>query len=545
MSTKEAIEKSRELPCKNQTYFSKNTGVNSHLTLLYDRMLSGELDVQVTIDSFIMIELLLQHQPTAKRLLALQHEDIVNSMRTPLCHTVHSDTLPDLGMHIRAVVYFSGNSPPQPHLPDSLVYSLIYEALPNIKRTKQMKNYENPRNSHMCAPLTSACINVMLGTLLGLFDNSAKQPNFPKRCKIVAEIHRATCMSDTEKQEWMHTIPNILKLSFMEYVMWFIKSFMPVEHNIIHKRASTDIYSKTYSAVCDSFRQSMMETDASIQELDCIAAQNIDRCMRMCKFKMYRHTQKPITASVCVNTISQNMLEIAMNSSLLLKPHTYKTPKNKGKMVNVFDNTKELSLLNPMQSAELLSLTNQVHQTITVSPLPKNVAELQWNTLCRQFRNCAHRLQMARSVHLCIVCCMSNKPLSNQKFRMDTSNDTLQCTTCKNNWSVKQIDIMGFVMYYSSQAMFLCVHCGKLINHTGGIKGWLSCCQRWEPPPRPKRQTNRKPKHVCIRCDSSNIYHTTTLFNRQLRSMQTVHLCFTHTPTPSIRQYITSVEELV
>ncbi len=319
-STQEAVRQRRPSAA---TAFSEHTDIDAHLQLLYQRVLAGQLDAQTEIDSLIFAELLLDDAATRCRLLALQDPDLVTRLRSSVPHTIQAANLPDLGTHIRSVVYLSGDAPPSTSIPNYLLHLMIYEALPNIKRTKQTRHTDSSRLLPMCTAMGAACVNVMLGTLLGLYEHAAKRAVFKTRCNIVAEIYRVQCLTDTDRQAWLLSVPNLLKICFMEYVMWFISNFMPTELAIISSRPSTAVYLNTYASVCDTFRQAMLDSSAVLCDLDAVASQHIERCVRMCKFKMCRHQCLTAAPPQHVELPTQADIQAAMAMCPLHRYHVY------------------------------------------------------------------------------------------------------------------------------------------------------------------------------------------------------------------------------
>lgn len=482
LSTLETTEQPR--PQEHRTAsFSEHADVDVHLQLLYQRVLAGEADAQTEIDGFIFVELLLSDPSTRTRLLALGDPDLVTRLRSSVPHTIQADNLPDLGAHIRAIVFRSGDAPPATQTPACLLDLMIYEALPNIKRTKQMRNADSARLLPMGTAQAAACVNVMLGTLLGLYSHAAKRAVFATRCRIVAEIYGVQSLPDTEKQAWLLAAPNLVRICFMEYVMWFISTFMPTELAIIASKASTAMYLGTYASVCDTFRQAMLDDmPARLCDLDVVAAQHIERCIRMCKFKMCR-LQPVTTGTPFQHALAPAKADVqaAMAMCPLRRGHVY-MPRNKTRTALNSDHVYELRLLHPGAPARLMDIASCVHQAVTVSPLPRNIAEQQWLAVRSRHGDCALRTEVARKMFFCVSCCLQRRRLSSQQFRQCLLTNTLQCVLCRNTWSVVAADMIGRVLYYMNEAYHMCIKCGTTTKYTGDADGWTRACARCAPP---------------------------------------------------------------
>jgi hypothetical protein len=60
-----------DLQPRSATTFSEHPHIDAHLQTLYRRVLDGALEMQTEIDSFIFVQLMLDHPETRRRLLAL------------------------------------------------------------------------------------------------------------------------------------------------------------------------------------------------------------------------------------------------------------------------------------------------------------------------------------------------------------------------------------------------------------------------------------------------------------------------------------------
>lgn len=539
MGTAEAVQKARELALPG--VFSSHGGLNAHLALLHKSILEGVPGAQVEVDRLIAVELLLSIPAVAKTAAASGVDDIIMLLRSRIYDTPQIETMPDIGGYIHSVVFFSGNHPPTIQLPNCLIYLLIYEALPNIKRTKQMKNTENSKLTPMTSSQCSACVSVMSATLLGLFEHAAKRPGFQLRCKLYAALHSIQCMSNEKKEAWLLRVPNLVKLCFMEFVLSFIMAYMPVEAAILDKRPSTALYLKTYTTVCDSFRQSVSESSGDLAALDTSAAQHIDRCMRTCKFKMCRHTTLGQVTTMDASVLSEDIFRQVLQEPILLHPHQYLT-KSKGRHTNTRDFTHELRIIYPHMPEDFARASNHLQQIISFAPLPVNIAQQQWGAICKRFRNCYRRCIHARKLHVCITCCLHNKNVQHQKFRFCMTDATLECTSCNNGWSVLAVDLLGFVMYYSNEALFLCTQCGAVCKHNAVGEGWIHKCAACREVHRPPRKRVRA---SCARCESTTIFHTMQLLNKEQCTVDQVPLCFKHTPNLHMRKHIFEIHQLL
>jgi len=324
-------------PCLKAQTLSEDAELNETLARLYNEVLCGNTTTQSDIDSYIYAELVLRDKERGRRLRACcgAHK-LSELLRSQARYTISCDTLPDLGNIIRNIVFSSGNCPPEQH-PSTFtpLVCAVYDALPNIKRTKQIKQKAAVVLDHIVTDSQhiSAMISVMLGTLLALYPNNVKVPGFRLRCDIVATLRKVQCMCVREKFNFIQQAQHIIKACFLEYVPWFIQTYMPVEASIMARADTTPVFLHAYPNVCEMFRQEMIFlNDFDVIAVNKMAMQAIERCSRLCKFKMQRHITNKNTTIMNFKNFSKEDLQAAL-SLLPINTHRRLTAKLKGRIV--------------------------------------------------------------------------------------------------------------------------------------------------------------------------------------------------------------------
>ena len=116
--------------------FSENSEINKRVCSLQDRMLMGEKGLQVEIDKLITVELITRDTRMFARMESLTNGRTIETFTSSLVQTIQTENLPDLGHFIRQTIYCSGNNQETQFFDNTLLNYLIYESIPNIKRTK-------------------------------------------------------------------------------------------------------------------------------------------------------------------------------------------------------------------------------------------------------------------------------------------------------------------------------------------------------------------------------------------------------------------------
>lgn len=527
-----------------ESTMSEDPELNAVIRGLYGDMLRGERNKQAAIDSYIYAELVLRDRAMADRLRKCsQRASIAELLRSRREHTIHRETLPDLGNFIRSIVFFSGDRPCEPHISNTPINCCIYEALPNIKRTKQVKHKLKCDKMDQEMQNTSAIISVLLGTLLALYPECAKIPSFASRCDIVAMLRQVQCLTQQEKLKFLDQIPSLMKLCFMEYVSWFIRSYMPVELEIIQKSATTPNFLRTCPNVCDMFRQEMIQMQTlNFAQIDKLAAQAIERCTRQCKFKMQRHVYTKDNTLHYPTTIDKASFQ---KSITLLQPSTYQRviKRYKARMSAPLDTTKELHIFYASEKDHTsIMYASILQQQLQIVKLPENIGRQQLDTIYKHYGHCMLLQDAVRSFYVCATCVLQGR-MQAPKFRMLLSSNTLQCNLCKNDYSVFKIDMVGVVVYFAGKAIVMCPQCGNTtMNHGTGTTlsgGCLSCRKNTKAD-----AAQPAVRKVCFVCHSHSVFASLRLLNSEHMHFEQVLLCSKHYPSEKMQRYIHDISQL-
>jgi hypothetical protein len=191
--------------------------------------------------------------------------------------------LPDLGIYIRAMflrVYFSlgvqkyvskisqfSTHRFQPvsasqNLSSSIICSLVQDSIPCMKKAKRSQKgleFREPVDTEV-----SACINVVLGTLLGLYPRCVKRPTFQGRVHLYGRLTVLLYSSCEAKLHFIITYPSLVKICFMEYTFNTILDFMPCEDELLSTLGSMKIFRTVCQNTCDGFRQESILTGLEV-----------------------------------------------------------------------------------------------------------------------------------------------------------------------------------------------------------------------------------------------------------------------------------------
>ena len=305
--------------------------------------------------------------------------------------------------------------------------TLLLESIPCMKRAKRSSSSQMSSSS---LPLTRfandavetmACINVMHGTLLKLYPLGAKTPTFNARVHLMARMmHLTNGMSTSEQLHFMHSYPSLMRICFMEYSINAMMDWLPCERALLLMAAAStttttasaasqmplqqqqqamQTYSNIAVAMCDIFRQVRAESmnmcifnlitfaccgfimflaqDAIItgqepwKKLNSIAAVSIERCIRVCKFKLFK-APEPIVKGPHIS--HEFFDEVCSMQSRMLQPSS-------------MDLAMQLFNGNRQKASSCMLM----HSNLRVFPLPECVAMQQVEAADKMYSACSAR----------------------------------------------------------------------------------------------------------------------------------------------------------
>lgn len=227
--------------------------------------------------------------------------------------------LPDLGMFIRAIIQKRFFTPsimkhahrakqsvnpwhrlpvPRPSntwmLLDSACACILHESIPCLKRVKRSQKGLSLKGCYSKEDL-SACIAVLYGSTMKLYPLGYKAPTFRSRVVMMDRISSVMQAGVDGMVRFINENMDLVRLCFMEYVVNIISFDMPCERELLLSHNAMESFEPTCITMCDTFRQESIGTGHEPWgALNGSARLCIERCIRICKFKMLR------VADVCL-----------------------------------------------------------------------------------------------------------------------------------------------------------------------------------------------------------------------------------------------------
>jgi hypothetical protein len=387
----------------------------------------------------------------------------------------------------------------------TLCSSLIQESIPCLKRLK--KNNSSSSNSAAAASSNTppaeqvdvcACINVLHGTLLKLYSLGAKVPTFNARVELVSRLRHIASLPAEKQAQFLQLHSSLARVCFMEYTVNALTNWLPCERELfLQTSPSMHTYPGIAVATCDLFRQDSIITGReSWVSMDRAAAASIERCIRVCKFKIPRSIElvfKPARA-FGPGTFNHLALDMPHLPCVLGGAATgTTTTASDDALPHHCPDTPLLArnpTIDPLQllvhalvqdtGENLLRSATFLHENFSVHLLPDIVWSRQQESLNCIHGTCTARAKAAATMSFCVVCAISGKGFQG-KLRMCTVKGTLTCATCSPG-TVVTVNMAGVLIRLNSTSFFLCPCCTGLRVWVGDGSDFQKnecCCWRF------------------------------------------------------------------
>lgn len=334
---------------------------------------------------------------------------------------------------------------------------VYYNSLPFLKKGRL---FADPLQGAGGGELT-ACAHVLQASLFGLYGSCAKFPVFATRLGVAVLVRRLVTAAGGELREFLSRVPNLLKLSFVEYVVNVIRDFCPSEISHYMTREALDNCHVVCTNTCDSFRSEMLQTPISSWEvLDAKAGVLVERLARTCKMRCPRQMPSaPPGARQLISSwrkngdpcIRRRLLEQALATRVSSLPNALREV--------VTDAGHEEC------GASRAGMLQALQGNVQCYPLPGN--------LVRAFaphvgESTPGRLLAASRLHACLACLnrMHGGPFS-QRLRLDVETGNLNCAACKLDMPMVHIQLLGRLLRIGETYYYFCHRCFRVVQWEG------------------------------------------------------------------------------
>lgn len=473
--------------------YCSNPKLNEELAMLHGALLYENKDVQIEIDRRLVACIAADDgwecDPRYKHVP-------IEWLYTHPDDTIQYNRLPDIARFICGHNFSSCK----------VLNAVIQGAMPCMRKGRILLNpfdlhEKNPAHSKsnvsICDSIAitydselSACINMLYGTLFGLYPSCSKHPTFNVRKNIFRVLRSVSNSSPEYQRAFLSQITCILRLSVMEYIVNVTTDYCPAEYNYLSQIKGMDVYYGTCTNMCDTFRTETLQGGGADMEWSRIeehASVLIERFTRTCKFRIQREAPTELamarktiqTWRKSITTQEQRAEAIGLLNASLKLPSSMTKGGSRIYMNHLRDDSGVGATINPdaMSGNNISSsVIDALHSNVRCYSLPGNIIKKSCESLLGIAWN-PQKLYSVSHVNMCMWCInrTSQGPSSNalsSSFRMNVDEDVLTCATCtrdENDNTPKtvipptvSVNMVGRLLSVGNRYHFLCPGCCKV-----------------------------------------------------------------------------------
>jgi hypothetical protein len=488
------------------------------------------------------------------RLLARLPLDRRRWLLLPISDAPYHGLIPDLGQVIHRVL---ARDPVH-----SAVSAVVEQCIPSMRHVCRTVQYTDSQD---------VLLNLMLALLLGLFPGNPKKPGFLARARLWSRMHALLTSTRERQTAFLAENQDILTLACMEYIARVVPAHMPAQDALLTgKDAISSAFFRRVPPACDEFRQQLDELSSdqagttswrSMRELCAANVERVSRLKRAYPSQSFRDSAK----AGCIGGDGSRPGADALPPYWDVPQLLLDNPSA--------DEYRLLGLSLGMHGPTIM----QIQRDIQITPLPPNLARLQYKRLLEFSKGEARiaHLRTRRCVifpesgsnfpfpaqrdtecfprrYMCMCCTLSHKTLQPPRLRLDTIRQTLVCAACMQS-NLVQVELLGRVLRFRQQHFYLCPICVSIQHYKGqGEQPWKPQGtaasyplpsegeQALEAPPcthLPARTTAAamaKKKLVCYICTEPALVHTIDRIDHLTGRMMQFYYCQRHMPRAEV-----------
>lgn len=484
---------------------------------------------------------------------------------TAAAETVQYATLPDL-------LRFVCDGVLRQRWDESALHMLVHNALPFIKKGRLFALCF----AEAASGVRGAALNVLHGTLLGLFPTCAKRPTFPQRVRVAVEVRRLLVATPGTQAAFLAAVPGLLKLCMLEYVLNACHDFCPEVLAVYMGPRGLEAYVGACANTCDQFRTEALQGETlEWSGLEAQAAVLLDRFARSYKSLLSRVEPRDTADAVHGRVLSawRKRRDQTARTRLLQLSLVVPVTGVAGGMRHVLSAEATGAQTENTTAAVVEALQHNLQCQL----LPGNIVRDALPELTARFNANPHHVYNTSKLHLCLWCVhrLSGSPLAH-RLRLDVQRDVLLCAACGDGAAapVVRVNMLGRLLRLGGVYYHFCTGCLRVRRWEGTgcelrrcechvvPRAPVSRADDATPPPAggarahafEEANLSRLTSHSlpprlrrtyqCLVCDRAVSAHTVRVLHVPLRRFVTVFLCQQHYIPPHLGRFIVDTHTL-
>jgi hypothetical protein len=436
------------------------------------------------------------------------------SLILPLADAPQPGMLPDLGHMIHRVM---ARDPIQ-----CCLSVVIEQCIPSLRHTTRSISFTDSQD---------VILNMVMGMLLGLYPDNTKKPGFRVRAQLYCQMHCLLTSSKETQTEFCKNNEEVIILACMEYIARIVPVYMPVQALMLTSKDSpTAGFYRRIPGLCDELRQSL---DEAVDERPAACWELVRTICSGKVAKVSRLKRVPVLTSQREAAACSNNTGNTSSSVGGMQDDVYRyleVPRLHAATTDEFKLLASGLNLKP-------SLLQLIQTEVQISPLPRNLLEVQWLALQELAGSSQRKAYLRSRRYLCIHCLLTHaaKTSPMATLRLDTLQQRLVCATCLKHELVC-VNLLGRILSFRKQQYYLCPQCMTVQQYrASGEQVWVDCCipsghSCMHTIQEAKGSGGPKRKPACFLCFEPSATQTVERVDHLTGELVLFHYCQRHAP---------------
>jgi len=412
---------------------------------LHDQMNMG-IDCQQEIDRYLLYAYM-SASKCSLLLLAPRETFILAQGDVLACHHMY-----DIGQYVRKTM-LGVNS-------NELMLRMIQYSMPYVKHNRL--NF--PHMSDLNTGDLMHLLNIVLGCCLGIFRKRSKRPLWALRVKLYAFFHRLVSMgNDADFYLFCQANLNVMRLSIIEYFVFFVESCMPVEKQVLcyvfGLEDDIDDIFRQFSAIIDNFRfMALQKETMNWEDINSSAQVGIEKCNRVAKGKVHAQNHHPDNTKL--GTDKQLVLDALASPRFSHPSYAFIVPQ-----------------LRSFGSHRLANIKT-IQEHADVYTLPVNITRMQAVAVQRGLLSDSNATLNCLDMHMCFRCSLEDSdPTISSKIRSSGSH-VVFCEKCHSSEFMVAVCMLGRILRLRKKRFYFCVTCMHVHEWKSTGHEFNRCCMQ-------------------------------------------------------------------
>ena len=423
-------------------------------------------------------------------------------------HVFRPEHLVDIGRNIRQIIMADLHS--------ETFTRLIFFSLPYLKHNRLTLP---PLHETKYLDLQN-CVRIIYASCLGMLQANSKKPPWSLRVQLHVFIHQLLLNgTHQDLHVFCKTHLAVLRISLIEYVIFFVRRNMHMENDIFEKMFRTQKNSALQfdEMLCliNNFRiQAYDKRFLDTVRLNEKAMLTLERCNRMCTSKM-NCTRLFSAAEVDTDNREQTNVRLAF-----YMPQVY--------------SRFLLHLLHADKTFQDVAGIADIQRSVSMYQLPSPLYTKQVRALKSVYKTHSLQAIYATRCTVCLRCGLKNGMLDDKMRIQDDGR--IFCSGCNSCTYVTTVNMLGVLLNIRGLNIFWCPCCG--IVHKWLATGYdCSVCTY-------TRKCSAVPCRECLLCKKRNSIEDVEVLESDLGFLSTLTLCYKHRPWDFQLKWVCDLDSL-